>query len=140
MQFAEKKCISTLSSLNKVNFINISSVSFALFKFLKVFSSKNNSIFKVLPDRPVIYSFNSKIFSKKHLRGSGLFAKLIKQVLNTATVYIHGSNHNLVYAASAYRLHPGPTLYMQKHFVEQRGPVTNYPAPKNTDLNNTTIN
>jgi hypothetical protein len=116
MQFAEKKCISTLSSLYKVNFINISSVSFALFKFLKVFSSKNNSIYKVLQDRPVIYSFNSKIFSKKSLKGSGLFAKLINQVLNTATVYIHGSNHNLVYAASAYRLHPGPTLYMQKTF------------------------
>ena len=36
-----------------------------------------------------------------------------KKVLNTATVYINGSNCDLITPASAYRLHPGLMLFPQ---------------------------
>ncbi|MFA6247071.1 MAG: hypothetical protein WC615_09020 [Mucilaginibacter sp.] len=61
-----------------------------------------------------VFLSNSAIFySRKYDKNPKKSFYYFNKELNTATVYI---NHNLVYTASACRLHPGPTLYMEKAF------------------------
>jgi hypothetical protein len=66
-----------------------------------------------------IFLSNSIVFhSLKQDKTLKKSLEFLNKELNTATVYINRSNHNLVYAASAGRLHPGPTLY--RHHADWR--------------------
>jgi alpha-tubulin suppressor-like RCC1 family protein len=98
MQLNEKKYIFTYSPIFNGICIVISAVFSQLIIFIRKSGSIKGNICKKKPTLTTTYSF-------KHNKGEQI---LLNKELNTATVYI---NHNLVYAASACRLHPGPTLY-----------------------------
>jgi hypothetical protein len=109
MQLTEKKYISTFSPLFKSICEVISPVFSKYSSLLRGFLSKNNNNGGILLNKTAICVL-------KRVKRSKNNSILLNKELNTATVYINGSNHNLVYAASACRLHPGPTLYRQKAF------------------------
>lgn len=101
MQLNEKKYILTfLPSFNGICRV-ISAVFSELTHISRDFILKNSNNDGILSNSTTVYSF-------KHDKNSKKEQLLLNKELNTATVYI---NHNLVYAASACRLHPGPTLY-----------------------------
>ena len=111
MKLTKKKYILTLSLLFVAICKFISSIFCDLPCFLNDFTSKMSTISDKLSNEAAIFSFSSVKNFKNLIKGSGLWVSLSNEALNTATVYINGSNHNLVYTASACRLHPGPTLY-----------------------------
>jgi hypothetical protein len=114
MQLTKKKYILTFSLLFLSVYAIISIVFSEFIALISAFASKSKGINKILSNGRVICGLMSDKTSEKSISLS------IKE-LNTATVYINGSNHNLVYAASACRLHPGPTLYRQKAFRITQG-------------------
>ena len=104
MELIERKYILPLTLIFK----SVYGVILASFlKFTSLFGyfvSVNDNNDNILSNSTTIYSFKQREFLKEGMARSN-------KALNTATVYINGSNHNLVYAASACRLHPGPALY-----------------------------
>jgi hypothetical protein len=109
MQMIEKKYILTFLPLFKSIYNDISTVFSKLSSFIKFFISENGNSGSFLSNPAIIYSFKRNEFLKEK-------SPRTNKALNTATVYINGSNHNLVYVASACRLHPGPTLHMKQAF------------------------
>ena len=116
MHSTEKKYILTFIPQFEVICKFISSVFSELHQLSRGFAPKSSNINEVLLNQTVIFCLDGAKCFKKLIKGSGFFVNLSNQELNTATVYINGSNHNLAYAASACRLHPGPTLYTQHAF------------------------
>jgi hypothetical protein len=115
MQLMEKKYISIFLSLFEcvceIISAFISELAFSLRFFL--LESRINEVF--LSNSAIFYS---RKYDKNPKKSFYYFNK----ELNTATVYI---NHNLVYTASACRLHPGRRCIWKKHFGELSVPVTN---------------
>jgi len=117
MQLNEKKYILTFSPLFHGAYRIISAIFLKLTQLLRIFILKNSNNYGILSNPTIVYSF-------KHDKNSKREKLFLNKELNTATVYINGSNHNLVYAASAYRLHPGPTLYT-RHSIWRTTPGGN---------------
>lgn len=109
MELIERKYILPLTLIFKSVYGVISATFLKFTSLLGCFVSINDNNDSVLSNSTIVYSFKQDKFLKEGLPRSN-------KVLNTATVYINGSNHNLVYAASACRLHPGPALYTRHVF------------------------
>jgi hypothetical protein len=101
-------------------FDTIGSIILTVFKQkirpLKVLSAKSRADNKKEAFVTEVYTINwSKRFENR-VNPLQLFAYHTLSALNTATVYINGSNYKFSKPASAYRLHPELMLFPQHSF------------------------
>ena len=101
-------------------FDTIGSIILTVFKqkteALKAFSAKIKAESKKEALQPGVYTINRSNFFENRLNPLQLFAYNTTTALNTATVYIDGSNYNFSKPASAYRLHPELMLFPKHSF------------------------